>query len=125
MGHRAKNKQAAPAPLAEKNNRDKPAPKKLGKRKQSPEPENRPAKKVKAKQSSKALGKTKAEKPKSKPKKEADGEEAEESGWEDVEDDEDLKTERKCVAFTFSMYSLLNISAERCSMTVAMNKSVL
>ena len=94
MGRRAKNKQAAPAPFIEvKASLDKPSAKKLGKRKQSPEQENRPAKKVKAKSSSKSLKDDK----KRKLRRDIEEEDEDESGWEDVEDDADLIEEKKYV----------------------------
>ncbi|KAI0709381.1 NOL1/NOP2/sun family-domain-containing protein [Earliella scabrosa] len=124
MGRRAKTKQGDPAPLVEvQENAGRPSQKKLGKRKadDGDSASKRPAKKVKettggtaklgksaavkSKDSEKSApkGALKGNADKSKPKKQArfdqedDEDEAEGSsdGWEDVEDDEDLKAQAK------------------------------
>lgn len=107
MGRRAKNKQAAPVPFIEvKASPEKPSAKKLGKRKQAPEQENRPLKKVKAKSSSKDDAKSKKSSKRETKKAE---DEDEDSGWEGVQDDMDLKEEKKCALSSSpcSVYSLV------------------
>lgn len=118
MGRRAKNKQAAPIPLHEPRD-NQPSPKKLGKRKADLEaeddaPASRPAKKAKETapktkaQPSSNLKKKSAGKPKAAPtaKKDASGkilakaapasdEEGGSDGWEDVEDEVDMKAQTK------------------------------
>ena len=121
MGRRAKNKQSDPAPLADAS-QNKPSAKKLGKRKADAENDERetlskrPAKKARESEDKKVAKKgsegelkkkksvkfeEKAQK-KGKTKvvqKEVADEDAGEGseGWEDVEDDYDLKTEAKYV----------------------------
>ncbi|KAL5533139.1 NOP2 [Sanghuangporus sanghuang] len=103
MGRRAKKKQAPPVPLVEKNapNVERPSSKRHGKRKQSPEPENRPTKKAKPQEHSKSSTKPSNEKENKKyksAKKQAEEDEGDEvSGWEDVDDDEDLQTEQRAL----------------------------
>lgn len=110
MGRRAKNKQAAPIPLHVPG----PSPKKLGKRKADEEDaqENRrPVKKAKetgfndkgrtkVKISAKAKDAVKgrhSDKAKIRPRKTADLDKDDASeGWEDVEDDVDLKAQARC-----------------------------
>jgi 25S rRNA (cytosine2870-C5)-methyltransferase len=124
MGRRAKNKQGDPVPFAEVNGAvgsGRPSAKKLGKRKaefdddggKDSAPSKRPQKKVKESESGKGEGKVKdasgkkgaslktvksSVAPGTKRRKGAavekdEGESSE--GWEDVEDDEDLKTQTK------------------------------
>ena len=110
MGRRAKNKQAAPIPLHEPGENDnRPSPKKLGKRKAVEEDtqSSRPAKKVKE-TVSKGTGKLKGTgkdkftgkggkydgKAKDSKRKVAGSDEVSE-GWEDVEDEVDLKSQAK------------------------------
>lgn len=103
MGHRAKNKQAPPAPLAEAKNVEKqkqPSAKKLGKRKQEPvEPASRPAKKVKSKESggpkSNIAKKNGLKKTNKKNLPVDESESGEGSGWEGVEGDDDLEAAQK------------------------------
>ncbi len=102
MGRRAKNKQGPPAPHFDKNE-ERQSPKKLGKRKALPEDinEKRP-KKTRAHRDSvgkdaslgvkKGMKVDKAKK-KSKPLDEEAG--SSDRGWEDVEDDADLKTQAR------------------------------
>lgn len=114
MGRRAKTKQAAPIPLYDpKDNRDQPSPRKLGKRKANLNAEDgahssRPVKKVKETESGgihKAKSKS-ADKPNDTLRKRngkgkaskgkvlgSDGGSSE--GWEDVEDEIDLKVQAK------------------------------
>jgi 25S rRNA (cytosine2870-C5)-methyltransferase len=111
MGRRAKNKQAAPIPFSDsKDNGRHPSPKKLGKRKAEPEDieTSRPVKKVKETQSKGSTGKPKTkttggvkgkddktrEKVKVSNSKVAGSDEASE-GWEDVDDENDLKAQAK------------------------------
>jgi len=111
MGRRAKNKQAAPTPFSDsKNNGGHLSPKKLGKRKAESEDveTNRPVKKVKEAQSKGGRGKIKTkttgkvkdkagkirEKAKVSNSKVAGSDEADE-GWEDVDDEIDLKAQAK------------------------------
>lgn len=121
MGRRAKNKQGDPRPFEdaqEKGNR-KESSKKLGKRKaEAPEEDvssKRPVKKTKTKEEGKgkkvafAKEKTSDKKTKSAPVKDKKGKRKQESededelvedagsseGWEDVEDKDDLQTQRK------------------------------
>ncbi|OJT14584.1 25S rRNA (cytosine-C(5))-methyltransferase nop2 [Trametes pubescens] len=115
MGRRAKNKQGDPAPIGDRENR--PSQKKLGKRKADDveAPSKRPAKKaresevkpakpsiVKGKPKTVATGeaKAKSDKPKAKTQKRAHFEDEDEGagsseGWEDVDDDGDLKSHAK------------------------------
>lgn len=124
MGRRAKNKQGDPVPFAEVNGAaggGRPSAKKLGKRKAEFDDEGgketslgkRPQKKVKESESGKGKGKGKDASGKkgasvktakssaalgAKRRKEAVAEQEEggsSEGWEDVEDDEDLKTQTK------------------------------
>ena len=109
MGRRAKNKQAAPIPLHEPGENDnRPSPKKLGKRKAVEEDtqSSRPAKTVKE-TVSKGTGGTGKDKftgkggkydrkAKGSKRKVADSDEVSE-GWEDVEDEVDLKSQAKWV----------------------------
>lgn len=115
MGRRAKNKQGDPKPLASD---ERPASQKLGKRKAAPEAEGnaskRPAKKARDSESVKPAKKVKILEPKEskvktkkatsqKPEKRklsvqedfavADSEESE--GWEDVEDEDELRAQAK------------------------------
>lgn len=119
MGRRAKNKQGNPEPLVEVNGQaGRPSAKKLGKRKAEFEDDarealsKRPAKKIKESEKSKGgkggkggkvqASATKKAAPKAdkavsgKKKREAVQEEDEEGGsgdgWEDVDEEEDLKT---------------------------------
>lgn len=105
MGRRAKNKQAAPEPIEPKASLT--LKKQLGKRKAEPETQDegklgpRPSKRVK---DSNGKGKGKiAPKPnavKSSEKKKSvqfDEDDDASDGWEDVEDDEDLKKQSKYV----------------------------
>jgi ribosomal RNA methyltransferase Nop2 len=110
MGRRAKNKQAAPIPLSEsKENGRHLSPKKLGKRKAELEDTetNRPVKKVKESQSKgtvksktkttreiKSKGRHTRDKPKVTKKKVA-GSDGDSEGWEDVDDEIDLKAQAK------------------------------
>ncbi|PPQ64106.1 hypothetical protein CVT24_008923 [Panaeolus cyanescens] len=96
MGRRAKNKQAAPAPIEPKESF-----KKLGKRKaesndiDDEKPSARPAKKIKdsnAKSKVTKKGEGKSVKSKGKPKKEEIASDDGSEGWEDVEDDEEMQT---------------------------------
>jgi 25S rRNA (cytosine2870-C5)-methyltransferase len=120
MGRRAKNKQAPPNPFSEPGeNVIHPSPKKLGKRKaEARETEtNRPAKKAKENES-KSLSKLKTGKSKdagkggkreravkvSGPEVTGGSDEASE-GWEDVEDEVDLKAQTKSVGSS-SFYQL-------------------
>lgn len=117
MGRRAKNKQGAPEPLfdAETNaHHSKPSAKKLGKRKAEAEDDTlskRPVKKMKEGGSKKrgakkgevvATSNKKGASAESKPQKEDEEDLAEGSGdgWEDVDDEFDVKTEAKWV-FTY------------------------
>ncbi|VDB82742.1 unnamed protein product [Peniophora sp. CBMAI 1063] len=105
MGRRAKNKQGDPAPLVDKN-APRESAKKLGKRKADPEatPESkRPAKKAKESASG-ATSKPKASKgkvAKGKPQAKAKGESWDDlpdggsEGWEDVEDNANIKAQTK------------------------------
>jgi hypothetical protein len=126
MGRRAKNKQGDPVPFAEVNGvvgSGRPSAKKLGKRKaefdddggKDSAPSKRPQKKVKESESGKGKGREKDANGKKgtslkavkssaalgkKKRKEAAVEKDESGGsegWEDVEDDEDLKTQTKQV----------------------------
>lgn len=98
MGRRAKNKQAAPVPFQEvKQDYSRPSAKKLGKRKADSDEAIRPTKKVKESDSRtgnkpKASSKSKPA-PKETKKSKPDADESE--GWEDVEDDVDLKAQAK------------------------------
>lgn len=109
MGRRAKTKQAPPEPLADPRESGKPSGKRLGKRKADPEPEEgkRPAKKAKE-TSAKKKGETKGAKEVTKTK----GKKGQQSlatswddadaggssgGWEDIEDDDDVKAHAQCV----------------------------
>jgi 25S rRNA (cytosine2870-C5)-methyltransferase len=111
MGRRAKNKQAAPIPFSDsKDNGRHPSPKKLGKRKAEAEDieTSRPVKKIKETQSKRGIGKSKTkitgevkgkdgktrEKAKVSNTKVAGSDEASE-GWEDVDDEIDLKAQVK------------------------------
>jgi hypothetical protein len=112
MGRRAKNKQAAPIPFSEPRESDnRPSPKKLGKRKAVEEDprSSRPAKKVKeiesrvtGKVKPKSTGKVKftaeggknERKAKDSKRKTAASDEGSE-GWEDVEEEVDLKAQAK------------------------------
>lgn len=121
MGRRAKNKQGPPAPLAEvagDNEARRPSAKKLGKRKAEPEQESRPGKKLREgkettakgspkksvsfasqKKSEGKKGKTvngKSESKKSKVVEESDGE-GSSAGWEDVDEEDDVKAEAKAL----------------------------
>ncbi|PAV23644.1 NOL1 NOP2 sun family RNA met [Pyrrhoderma noxium] len=95
MGRRAKNKQPAPEPLQERSSLPD---KKLGKRKQEPDQDTRPAKKVKAKENAplkKAQNKSvkdKKRKDKKVPESEGEG-----SGWDDVDDEEDIIAEKRAL----------------------------
>ncbi len=126
MGRRAKNKQGDPRPIDQAY--DKPSQKKLGKRKadEVDSGAKRPAKKVKEnavkplKAPVAANGKTKsalkvakprADQPKPKKQKQARFEDEDEDedegagsseGWEDVDDDGDLKAQAKCVFLSSS-----------------------
>jgi ribosomal RNA methyltransferase Nop2 len=100
MGRRWKNRQGDPEPLADPQ---QPGPKKLGKRKPDHEDDGRPAKKVKeaagkpgkkSPAASKAKGKGKAQ-----PKKSKVVEDDGDLGWEDMEDDIDLRAASKYVQF--------------------------
>lgn len=103
MGRRAKNKQAPPEPIEHKA--ALASKKQLGKRKAEPETQDegrlasRPAKRVKdlnGKGKGKATSKPNAGKSSEKKKKVQFSQEDEGSdGWEDVEDDEDLKKHSK------------------------------
>ena len=133
MGRRAKTKQGDPAPLVEvQENAGRPSQKKLGKRKadDGESASKRPAKKVKetsakpAKAPAAAKGKektalkaakAKADQPTPKKQKRArfDDEDEDEGagsseGWEDVEDDGDLKAEAKYVYFSYSSGTLFS-----------------
>ena len=116
MGRRSKNKQADPAPLAEKNGISREdgtmSSKKLGKRKATdPDVESkRPVKKVKAPSGKTERGARggKADKQKAKKAKAGkkdgvawDGEGNDTDGWEDVEDDGNLQAETRCVLRDF------------------------
>lgn len=101
MGRRAKNKQSAPEPL------EKSAPKKLGKRKAEADVDDskssqRPKKKIKD-INDKSKEKTISKKSKSSNKDKSNVESDDGSeGWEDVEDDADLKVHAKLVpSFSF------------------------
>lgn len=111
MGRRAKNKQGDPRPFEdaqEKGNR-KESSKKLGKRKaEAPEEDvssKRPVKKTKTKEEGKgkkvAFAKEKTSDKKGKRKQESEDEDelvedaGSSEGWEDVEDKDDLQTQRK------------------------------
>lgn len=100
MGRRAKNKQSAPEPLEPKV---WPTPKKLGKRKADVDtddkPSARPLKKIKEANGKGVLKQTASQKDKEKKSKQVIVGEDEDSadGWEDVEDEVDLKAQAKCV----------------------------
>ena len=94
MGRRAKNKQAAPAPLV-----STASPKKSVKRKQSPEKENRPSKKIKAKESTKSLNKKRKEPVE---ENDIDSASASGSGWDDVADG-DLNAAKRYAVGTLSL----------------------
>lgn len=110
MGRRAKNKQGAPEPLADVNGESaRPSAKKLGKRKAVDDAREsvskRPAKKMKETVQKKGAKKVKAVTGK-KQKEESEDEEGEDDedveeggseGWEDVDDDLDVKAEARCV----------------------------
>lgn len=102
MGRRAKNKQAPPAALYDSSNAHahppKPSSKRSGKRK-APEgdivekTDGRPAKKAKGK-SSVLKGKNK-------------NIDSEDEGWEDVDGEDDIKTQAKYVYMCCKLYSML------------------
>ncbi|KAF7967830.1 hypothetical protein HWV62_32953 [Athelia sp. TMB] len=95
MGRRSKNKQAAPLPLYDPTAEPRPSTKKLGKRKADRDEDGPASKKVKGVGKEKSAGKTKSG-PAKKPKKKAAGSDGEGSdGWEDVEDEVDLKAQTK------------------------------
>lgn len=109
MGRRARTKQGPPEPLVDPRETSKPSRKELGKRKADPEPEEskRPAKKAKETSTNKT-GTKNPKQPKDTTKTRGkkgqqglatswDDVDAEGSsgGWEDVEDDTDLKTQAK------------------------------
>ncbi|EIM90138.1 NOL1/NOP2/sun family RNA met [Stereum hirsutum FP-91666 SS1] len=103
MGRRAKTKQAPPEPLAEPRDSAKPSGRRAGKRKADPEPEEgkRPTKKVKEtspKKKGESKGvqdvtKTRGKKGQQSLATSWDDADAEGSsgGWDDMEDDEDVK----------------------------------
>lgn len=100
MGRRAKNKQSAPEPLELKVN----LAKKIGKRKADSESElednttSRPSKKVKnssGKLKTKPVSSRKENEISKKSHKPSLTEDVSEDGWEDVEDDVDLKAQAK------------------------------
>lgn len=111
MGRRAKNKQGDPAPIRDaKENAGRLSPKKLGKRKADAQTEveakesSRPAKKAKgvdSKVDGRAKGKLdrfgKRAKVGRKSKAKLSGSEADDEGWEDVEDGVNLKSQAMCV----------------------------
>lgn len=98
MGRRWKNRQGDPEPLADPQQL---APKKLGKRKPDHEDGGRPVKKAKeaaTKPSKKAAAASKSKgKGKEQPKKSKAIEDDGDLGWEDMEDDIDLKAASKYV----------------------------
>lgn len=130
MGRRAKNKQAPPNPFSEPGeNGIRPSPKKLGKRKADVrETEtNRPAKKAKEDESkslsklkTKTIGKSedagKGEKLERTAKvsgpEVTDGSDEASEGWEDVEDEVDLKAQTKWVVS--SLFYQLNVDIMFC-----------
>ncbi|RPD66283.1 NOL1/NOP2/sun family putative RNA met [Lentinus tigrinus ALCF2SS1-7] len=117
MGRRAKNKQGDPQPLAQAQDNARPSQKKLGKRKadEVDSGAKRPAKKVKEsaakpaktpaatkgkEKSALKVAKGKADQPKPKKQKQARFEDEDDGagsseGWEDVDEDSDLKTQAK------------------------------
>lgn len=112
MGRRAKNKQGAPEPLADVNGESaRPSAKKLGKRKAELVDDSResvskrPAKKMKEAVQKKGVKKVKAvtgkkQKEESEAGEDEDEDDVEEGGsegWEDVDDDLDVKAEARCV----------------------------
>ena len=95
MGRRAKNKQPAPEPLQERSSLPD---KKLGKRKQEPDQDTRPAKKVKAKENAPLkTAQNKSVKDKKRKDKKASESEGEGSGWDDVDDEEDIIEEKRYI----------------------------
>lgn len=111
MGRRAKNKQGAPEPLADVNGESaRPSAKKLGKRKAElvddarESVSKRPAKKMKEAVQKKGVKKVKAVTGKKQKETEAgedededDVEEGGSEGWEDVDDDLDVKAEARYI----------------------------
>lgn len=100
MGRRAKNKQAAPIAFQEvKQDYSRPSAKKLGKRKADSDETIRPTKKAKESDSrtgDKPKPKTSIKSKTVKKEKKVSKQDADESeGWEDVEDDIDLKAQAK------------------------------
>lgn len=113
MGRRAKTKQAPPEPLAEPRDSAKPSGRRAGKRKADPEPEEgkRPTKKVKETSTKKKgeskgvqdVTKTRGKKGQQSLATSWDDADAEGSsgGWDDMEDDEDMKAHAQCVSQRF------------------------